>query len=102
MSSRPPSSLADRVTHLEASQLGQDRELRDLKLAMDRVAGKLDTLNDLVRRLVEIEPDLKQIIDTEIERRGAMKLGRWAVGGGFLAVLGSAIAGVWQFFRGVL
>lgn len=88
----------ERLARLEQSQEGQDREIRDLKTAIDRLGKKIDTANGLMTQLVRMEPDLTKLIDDEKERRGAMKLGRWAVGGSFLAVLGSAIAGVWQFF----
>ena len=76
-------TTGERIVSLEARADGHDREFRDIKLALTRIEGKLDALQT-----------------SEDERRGALGLGRWIVGGSFLTLLGAAAAGVWTFVTG--
>lgn len=74
---------AERLAALETRSDAHDREFRDLRVILGR-----------------IEQTLCEIHDLETERRGFFMMGRWVVGGSFLATLGAAVAGVWHFFAG--
>lgn len=76
-----PESLEARVARLEEARdaaertrADRDREIRDIKKVVGDIDGKLDLL-----------------VKDKDQRDGAIGLGKWLVGTGFFALVGSAV-----------
>lgn len=90
MNPRGEESLAARVARLEAGEraaedhrVTRDREIRDIKDTVRRVEKKLDKL-----------------MDAEARRDGAIGLGKWIVGTGFLGAVGTVFFALTEWLRG--
>ncbi len=102
---------AAEIADLKATVRAQSREIRDLKsAAKDHAtahAGAVTELGEQIRELtLQIQPFVKSAerIDkllTEADRQDGMKaLAKTLVGGGFLAGVGAAIVGIFNYFAG--
>jgi hypothetical protein len=74
-------ALMQRIATMEANGISRDREIRDLKAEVRSANEKLDAI-----QLALAQQD------------GAIGLGKWLVGTGFVGVIGSAIYGIFHFF----
>lgn len=89
------------VAAIKEASKHRDREIRDLKNGMRAANEKLDRLMLALGKLENLPERVAELTTDRDEQVGAIKLGKWIVGTGFIGLLGSAAYGIWQFFRGI-
>ena len=101
-------STAD-VAALKATVRAQSIEIRDLKSALaeatksnaDSVTAlgeKLEALTLAMQPLLLAGPRLEQLLLEAEQQKGMERLGKAVAGTGFLALLGSAVLGIYHYF----
>lgn len=98
-----PQTNGERLVALEVAKVAQDREIVVLRELVTKAMASLSENHDLIAPLAALQPELKKLLDTAKEARGAAALGKFLVGGTAFSVIGAAVLGVWHYFaRGSL